>query len=98
MNPWLVLTAIALLALFYVLVPVGLAMAVRFRGPRIAHCPVTAEGASLTIARAGLGEALGRRSLRRVRDCSLWPRQASVCRRECLELPDDALTEVRTAL
>jgi hypothetical protein len=82
MNVWLVLPVIAAIALAYVLVPVALAMATRFRHPHRVRCPLAVQDAFIRVERAGLAEALARPSLRRVSDCSLWPARAG-CPQPC---------------
>lgn len=73
MNVWLVLIAIGVIAVVYIIFPVGLAARGYFRSRKFVRCPVVGLDAGVIIGRAGLAEALGRRSLRRVSDCTFWP-------------------------
>ena len=82
MNAWIVLLAIAALAAFYVLLPVGLAMWSYYRRPQTVRCPVTSTGATIGLRRAGIAEVLGRRALRRIGSCSLWPAHGG-CQQAC---------------
>lgn len=82
MNAWLVLLAIGALAAFYVVLPVGLAMSSRYRYPQTVRCPVTSAGATVGLGRTGLAEIFGRRALRRITACSLWPAQSG-CHQKC---------------
>lgn len=94
MNVWLIITAIAFLALAYVMIPVGLAARRHFRHHKLVRCPVVGLGAGVLIVRAGLAEALGWRSLRRVSDCTFWPRRKD-CAQSCLNVPDEEIREFR---
>jgi hypothetical protein len=82
MNAWLVLLAIAALAAFYVLLPVGLAMSTHYRRPLTVRCPLTPTEATIGLGRAGIAEIFGRRALRRITSCSLWPAHSG-CREKC---------------
>jgi hypothetical protein len=95
MNPWIVLPIVAVVALVFVVFPVGSAAASHFRRARIVRCPLRHTDAAVRVGGAGLAEVLGRRSLRRVEACGLWswPR---ACEGECLRLPDSAFRETRT--
>lgn len=93
MNAEIVLPAIVLLALLYVVFPVATAMAVDFRRDRRVPCPVTGGDAAIHVARTGLAEALGIRSLRQVNACSLWPEHGG-CPRTCLGLVDGEVRRV----
>ncbi len=92
MNPWIVIAGVVVIAVVYVVLPVGLSMSGRFRGWKIVTCPTAYRPTAILVGRAGLAEALGVRSLRRIRGCSLWP-ERSGCDRRCLALPDDRLHE-----
>jgi nucleotide-binding universal stress UspA family protein len=94
MNAWLVLAAVALIALAFVLAPVALAVFTRYRRPVQVRCPVAGRQAVVALdpmqaARAAL---IGRLP-HDVRTCSLWPARGD-CDRDCLELPEGALGEV----
>ena len=94
MNVWLVLAAITLMAILYVVVPAWLSASRYFRGAKLVCCPVVGAGASVVVGRAGLAEALGRRSLRRISACSFWPRR-DCCAQRCRLLPDEEIMEYR---
>lgn len=94
MNAWLVVAAIALLALLFVVIPVAVAAHRAFRRQKLVRCPVVGLGAGVLIARAGLAEALGVRSLRRVVECTYWPRRRN-CAQACRNLPDEEFQEFR---
>jgi hypothetical protein len=93
MNVWLVLAAIMVMVL-YVVIPVWLAARGYFRSAKLVSCPVIGAGASVVVSRAGLAEVLGRRSLRRISDCSFWPRR-NCCEQRCRLLPDTEIMEYR---
>jgi hypothetical protein len=97
MNVWLTLFALAFLAVIYVLVPVGAAMSAHYRRPKLVRCPLTGRKTALRVERAGVAEALGRRSLRRVSYCSLWPERRH-CPQSCLELPEEEIREFRVGV
>jgi hypothetical protein len=92
MNLWIALVLVVLLAVVYVAVPVGRAMASRYRHPALVRCPRHRHDVTIEVGRAGLAEALGMRALRRVARC---PLRDGACREECLRLPEEALREVR---
>lgn len=94
MNAWLIVAAIALLALLFVVIPVAVTAHLAFRRQKLVRCPVIGLGASVLIARAGLAEALGVRSLRRVGECTYWPRRRG-CAQACRNLPDEEFREFR---
>ena len=94
MNVWLVLAAITVMAVLYVMIPVWLSARGYFGSAKLVSCPVVGAGASVVIGRAGLAEALGRRSIRRVSDCSFWPRR-SCCAQRCRLLPDEEIMDYR---
>jgi hypothetical protein len=94
MNAWLVLAIIAALALVYVAIPVGLAARAYFRRHRLVRCPLIGLGAGVLVGRAGVAEALGRRSLRRITDCTYWPRHRN-CAQRCRNLPDEKIRDFR---
>jgi hypothetical protein len=94
MNVWLVLAAVALVAVVYVMIPVGLAARGYFRRYKLVRCPVVGLGAGVLVRRAGMAEALGRRSFRRISDCTYWPHHKA-CAQRCRSLPDDEIQEFR---
>jgi hypothetical protein len=90
MNPWLILGGIVVIAVVFVMLPVGWSMSAGYRRWKIVACPRAYRPAAVLMGRAGLAEALGVRSLRRVRACSLWPERGG-CDRRCLDLPEDEI-------
>jgi hypothetical protein len=90
MNLWAVIVGIVLIAVVCVALPVGLAMSARYRRWKIVDCPAAYRPTAILIGRAGLAEALGIRSLRRILGCSRWPERCG-CNRRCLAVPDDAM-------
>ena len=94
MNAWLVLAAVALVAVVYIIIPVGLAAHGHFRSYKLVRCPVVGLGAGVIIGRAGMAEALGRRSLRRISDCTFWPRRNG-CAQRCRLMADEEIWEFR---
>ena len=95
MNAWLGLATIAILAPISVaLPPAGVG------GARVLSSP-TARTLRRHRARrwgargrAGVAEALGRRSFRQVSDCTYWPRHRRWAQR-CRDLPDADIREFR---
>lgn len=98
MNPWTVIPAIIALGLIYIMLPTGLHAFRRYRPRKALSCPVSGEEARVVIdaGRAGLSAALRGRPSLSVRDCSLWPARSG-CGRECLNLPDDQMRDLREA-
>jgi hypothetical protein len=94
MNSALVLASLALLAVGYVMVPVGLAARQHFRRHKLVRCPRLGLSAGVLIRRAGLAEAFGCRSLRRVSECTFWPRHQG-CGQRCLDEPDEEIRDFR---
>ncbi|HSE93507.1 MAG TPA: hypothetical protein VLF19_09395 [Methylomirabilota bacterium] len=94
MNAWWIIAAVPVLALLYVLIPVGLAARGRFRSHKLVRCPILGLGAGVLIRRAGLAEALGWRSLRYVSDCTYWPRRRA-CAQRCRLAPDEEIRDFR---
>jgi hypothetical protein len=88
----MILAAIGLLAVVYVMIPLGLAARGQFRRHRLVRCPIVGLAAGVRITRAGWAEALGCRSLRRVSDCTFWPHHQG-CAQRCRELPDEEICE-----
>jgi hypothetical protein len=94
MKLWLVLVAIAAIGVIYIMIPVGLAARGYFRRYKLVRCPVVGLGAGIVVSRAGIAEALGCRSLRRVSDCTFWPRRRN-CSQRCRLLADEEIIEYR---
>ena len=98
MNVWGVITMIAVVAALYVVIPVVLATRRHFRTYKLVRCPVlSGVGAGVLISRAGLAEALGWRALRRVSDCTYWPRHEA-CAQGCRLAPDEEVRDYRQPL
>jgi len=95
MNPWIVLLALALVALVFVAVPIGAATLAHYRRPWRLKCPRAGTEAQIKVnaLQAALTEVFGRGG-RSIERCSLWPSRQG-CREECLELPPEALRPVR---
>lgn len=84
MNAPAVLLGLVVLAVAYVMMPVGVAVWAAWRHPRRLRCPVRARDAVVNVdaRRAGVTAAFGGQSLL-LRGCSLWPESAG-CGQECL--------------
>jgi len=95
MNPWLILLGLVLVALVYVVAPVGAAALAHYRRPWRLKCPRAGTEAQIKVnaLQAAVTEVLGRGG-RSIERCSLWPSQQG-CREECLALPPEALRRVR---
>lgn len=95
MNPWLILLGLVLVALVYVVAPVGAAALANYRRPWRLKCPRAGTEAQIKINAlwAAVTEVLGR-GTPSIERCSLWPAQRG-CREECLALPPEALRPVR---
>lgn len=86
MTPWTVLLGLVLVAVVFVLAPVGLAAFWHWRRPWRLTCPRAGTLAQIRVGatRAAVASVLGRRvSIDR---CSLWPAVRG-CREECMALP-----------
>ena len=94
---WTVIPLIGIVALLYVVVPVGLTARRHFRSHKLVHCPVLGLGAGVVIRRAGLAEALGWPALRRVSECTYWPRHKG-CGQGCRLAPDGDFRDYRQPL
>jgi nucleotide-binding universal stress UspA family protein len=94
MNPWIVLLGLALLAVVFVLAPVGLTAFWHWRRPLRLTCPRAGTLAQVRVdaTRAAIMSVLGGRAT--IERCSLWPSRHG-CREECLALPADALVTMR---
>jgi len=84
MNAPAVLLGVLVLAIVYVMLPVGFAIYSTWRRPRRLRCPVTERDTLVGVDAygAGVAAAFGGSSLR-VHECSLWP-ENSGCGQECL--------------
>ncbi len=94
MKPWLVLIAIAVITLVYIMIPVWLAAHGYFRRHKLVRCPVVGLGAGIVVSRAGIAEAVGRRSVRRISDCTFWPHRKG-CAQRCRLLADQEIVHYR---
>jgi nucleotide-binding universal stress UspA family protein len=94
MNPWLILSAVVMLALLSVVAPVAAAALREWRRPWRLTCPRSGELAQIRVgaAHAALAEVLGRRT--QIDRCSLWPERA-LCGQECLGVPGSARQQMR---
>ncbi|MBI4638891.1 MAG: hypothetical protein HY727_21350 [Candidatus Rokubacteria bacterium] len=97
MNPWIVLPTLAVLAVVFVMLPVGLAVYASYGRQKLVRCPETGGQAAVAVDRyrAGLGAALGTR-LTRIRACSLWPGRQG-CGQACRPLAEEATQDVGRA-
>lgn len=85
--PWIVIAAIAALAVAYVLVPVVGAIFLRFRAARELTCPETGKSATVGAdARWAAFTAAFRHPVLRVKNCSLWPGRKG-CEQGCVRPP-----------
>jgi universal stress protein A len=84
MNAWMVLFAIVVVAVLFVLLPVGGATLAHYWRPRRLRCPMAGSDASVQVDATGaaLSELIGVRALT-ARACSRWP-WAWGCRQQCL--------------
>jgi hypothetical protein len=94
MSFWLVLASITVVAVVYVMAPVGLSVFSHYRHPRRVRCPQSGENATVTIdaRRAGLAAAAGGHWLD-LRSCSLLKNRFG-CGEWCTRLDDGAFHEV----
>jgi nucleotide-binding universal stress UspA family protein len=94
MNPWLVLSALVVIALLYVAVPVAVAAFRQWHRPWRLTCPSAGMVAQIRVgaARAAVAEVFGRPP--DIDRCSLWPELVG-CRQACLALPMGARRRMR---
>jgi len=82
--PWLLLLAIAGIAIFYVLMPMMAEVFARYRKPRVLRCPETGETTVIQIdARHAATTSVAGAPDLRVADCSRWPEHAD-CDQDCV--------------
>jgi nucleotide-binding universal stress UspA family protein len=95
MDPWIVLPALVVLAVVFVMAPVGALTFAHWRRPWRLTCPRTGTEAQIQVAatRAAVAAVLGRGEPSIAR-CSLRPRILD-CREECLALPVGELRRMR---
>ncbi len=76
-TPLLLIAAVMMLGLLFVLLPVALHTYQRFRHRKVITCPDAHRLAEVTLkaGRAGFMATLGKKSLLRVKGCSLWPKK-----------------------
>ena len=84
-TPWIIIAAIAAIAVLYILLPVAADTFSRYRAKRVLRCPETGGEAEVSVdaSRAAFFSTLGRTILR-VKDCSLWPERKG-CGQDCLK-------------
>lgn len=87
MNPWMILLGLAVVALVFVLVPVGASAFAAWRRPVRLTCPRTGTEAQVRVPAlpAALASLFGCAAV--VERCSLWD-AVRECREECLALPE----------
>jgi nucleotide-binding universal stress UspA family protein len=95
MNPWAILLALVVLAVVFVVAPVGVTTFAHWRRPWRLTCPRAGTEAQIKVAatRAAVAAVLGRRAPG-IERCSLWPARLG-CREECLALPAGELRPMR---
>lgn len=95
MDPWIVLPALAVVAIVFVLGPIGVVTFAHWRRPLRLTCPRAGSEAQIRVAatRAAVAAVLGR-GTPGIERCSLWPTIRG-CREECLALPAGSLHPVR---
>jgi hypothetical protein len=83
MNPWIVLPGLVVVAVVFVMLPVGLAVFRHYSRPKVIRCPVTGDEAAIQIDADGAAvrAALGQERLE-VLDCSAWPQER--CAQRCV--------------
>ena len=88
MNPWVVLPVLLLIALVFVLMPVGARAFAAWRRPVRLTCPQAGRTAQLMVPplRAAVAAVFGRQTSGVAR-CSLW-HDVRACHEECLALPE----------
>lgn len=93
MNPWIVLPQIVVLAVVFVMLPVGAAVYAQYRRRKLTRCPVTGGDVVIRVdaAQAGLNAALGRRRLS-IAECSLWPARQG-CGQVCLTVSAETMPD-----
>lgn len=84
MNAWTLLLGLAVLAVVFVMLPVGLAVFAYYRHPRPVRCPLAAADAVIRVdaRRAGFAAALGSSAVS-VTSCTFWPERRR-CGQACL--------------
>lgn len=94
MNPWIVLLGLVLVALVYVVAPVGAAAFCKYRRPWRLRCPRAGQEAQIRVdaTKAAVAAVLGRGA--GIERCSLWPALRG-CREECLGLSPDRVRVMR---
>lgn len=87
MNPWMILLGLAVVALVFVVVPVGASAFAAWRRPVRLTCPRTRTEAQVRVPAlsAAIASLFGRDAA--VKRCSLWHAVLD-CREECLALPE----------
>jgi hypothetical protein len=97
MDPWIVLPGLVLVAIVFVMLPVGLAVFRHYSRPKMIRCPVTGEDAAIQVdaGDAGVRAALGQERLE-ILDCSRWPEER--CAQACLVETMETMREAPTAV
>ena len=95
MNSWLILPGLVVIALVFVVIPVGVVTFTYWRRPFRLTCPRTGTEAQMKVAATGAAVAavLGH-GAPEIERCSLWSTVRG-CRAECLALPAGALRPMR---
>jgi hypothetical protein len=92
MNAFIVLPALAGIAVVFVLAPVAVAVWSYYRRPKVVRCPAVAREALVRVnaVRAAADAMTGRPGLS-IASCSLWPRRRE-CAQACTARPMRAVT------
>lgn len=83
MNLWAVVSSVVVIAVVFVIVPVGLRAYSCYRRPKLVTCPEACRSAEIKLDAAGAAlHAIVRRPRLAVIACSLWPRRRR-CSQAC---------------
>lgn len=84
MDPWIVVPMLAVIAVVFVILPVGGAVFTHFRRRKLVRCPATDGDAIIRVnaVQAAVAESI-RGSGLTIAECSFWPKRRS-CDQACL--------------
>jgi hypothetical protein len=85
MDPWIVIPFLGVIAILFVIVPIGGSVYAQFRRPKLVRCPTRNGDAVICVnpVRAAVAESLGVRIM--IAECSLWPKHGT-CGQDCLRV------------